>query len=118
MGYRSEVAYAISFPDAETKQAFVAAVKLGGDQHQIEALQELSERGESAFTAQFCDVKWYEGYEDVQAHHQLMDMVVEGFNGSYYFARIGEEYDDIEIQSGGDDPPYEYVEVHRSLSIG
>ena len=117
MGYRSEVAYAIEFPDAGKKQAFVAAVKLGSDQQQVEALSELSERGDKAFTGHFCDVKWYEGYADVQSHHQLMDMAVEGFDGSYYFARIGEEYDDIEIQSRGDNPPYEYIEVHRSLSI-
>jgi hypothetical protein len=117
MGYRSEVAYAISFPDAGKKQAFVAAVKLGADEHQIEALSELDERKDTLLFGHFCDVKWYDTFEEVQAHHQLMDMVVEDFKGSYYFVRIGEEYDDVDVQSGGDYPPYEYINVHRSIEI-
>jgi hypothetical protein len=46
-----------------------------------------------------------------------MEMAAEGFKGAYYFARIGEEYDDIEIMHAGENPPYEYVVIHRSLSI-
>ena len=117
MGYRSDVAYAISFPDADTKQAFVAAVKLGADPHQLTALSELSDRDDTTFTALFCDVKWYDTYDEVKSHHDLMDMAVEGFKGAYYFARIGEEYDDIETMHAGENPPYEYVVVRRSLSI-
>ena len=117
MGYRSEVAYAIEFPDAGKKQAFVAAVKLGGNQHQIEALSELSERKDTLLIGHFCDVKWYESYDEVRSHHELMDMVVEEFKGSYVFARIGEEYDDIEFKSDGSDPPFDHIDVHRGIEI-
>jgi uncharacterized membrane protein YkoI len=117
MGYRSEVAYAVSFPDAEHKGAFVAAIKLGGDQHQIEALSELNELDDKVLVGHFCDVKWYESFEEVKSHHELMDMAVEEFKGSYVFARIGEEYDDVEFKNDGSNPPFDRIDIHRSIEI-
>jgi len=47
------------------------------------------------------DVKWYDGYDDVQNFMQMLGQIgeIEGFN--YEFMRLGEDDNDIDTQSEG-----------------
>ena len=71
------------------------------------------------------DVKWYEGYAEVQVMEAFFEFVGEinlddeGNDRSWYsgsFARIGEETTDVEEKSFGPDP-WEQVYVVRSLEL-
>lgn len=58
--------------------------------------------------------KWYDGYPDVQAWHQMLEDAVE-FGLSYEFVRIGEERDDIVVEEGGDDVNY-FLGTHTEIT--
>ena len=117
MGYRSDVAIAIQFPTPEQRNAFTAVIKLGTDPTELLCLDEYTNYDDRTYTALFTDVKWYPNYEDVKAHHTLMERAVEDHGASYYFVRVGEETDDIETQYNGEDVPWDVVRLHRSVSI-
>ena len=107
MGYRSDVAYAIQFKDADTLKEFVGLHAINEDTR--EALQEctlaLEEDPNDTPALMFneSDVKWYDSFEEVQAHDKLLDSVDEAFSdrAGYHFLRIGEDDDDNEQKDGG-----------------
>ena len=117
MGYRSDVAFAIRFPNAEQRNAFAVAIRMNGNALELECFAEYREYNDRTYTCFFSDVKWYDGYADVKAHHELMERAVDAHEGSYVFRRIGEEDDDIETQGNGEDAPWELVHLSRSLEI-
>jgi hypothetical protein len=115
MGYRSDVAYTIRFSgedDTKVKHSFytfLAEAKANPatapcfleDEDYFKVV-------ESAFTINFHadDVKWYESYEDIQAHEALMKQALSWVDEGnecigYIFARIGEETNDTEQNYGG-----------------
>jgi hypothetical protein len=117
MGYRSEVAFAIQFPTPEQRTAFTTAIKLSANTLELGCLDEYTNYDDRTYTSLFTDVKWYPDYADVKAHHTLMERAVEDHGASYRFVRVGEEYNDVEEQYGGDDIPWDVVCLHRSVSI-
>jgi hypothetical protein len=117
MGYRSEVAFAIKFPTAEQRDAFTAVIKLAAEPTELVCLAEYTNYDEQTYTGYFDNVKWYPDYDDVKAHHMLMERAVEDHDASYRFIRIGEEYDDLEEQHRGEDVPWDVIELHRSVRI-
>lgn len=116
MGYRSDVAIAIQFETPEHLAAFKAAVKLSGVAADIEALEDFRDRDDRTINCYYADVKWYESFDDVKATHRLMEQAVDQ-EGSYCFVRIGEDYNDIEDRDGGDNPPYDLIQINRSVSL-
>ena len=70
------------------------------------------------------NVKWYEGYPDVEAFDdaasEFADLFCTGKEGvpigAYEYVRMGEEYEDIEVVRDGE---HEYlIEVDRTLRMG
>jgi hypothetical protein len=117
MGYRSEVAFAIKFPTPKQRDAFTAVIKLAAEPIELGCLAEYTNYDEETYTCHFTDVKWYPDYDDVKAHHALMERAVEDHDASYRFVRIGEEADDVEEQHLGEDVPWDVIELHRSVRI-
>ena len=107
MGYRSDVAYAIQFKDANALKEFVGLHAINEDTR--EALKEctlaLEEDPNDCPALMFneSDVKWYDSFEEVQAHMKLIESVEEMFEdrAGYNFLRLGEEDDDNEHKYGG-----------------
>ena len=104
MGYRSDVVVAMQFDDLNHLKTYLAKCKLLGDAYLNEAISMYSyyrRQGDSIYPP--CQimfmtldgVKWYGGYPDVSAHHQLRQLAWE-VNASSILIRIGEEYDDTE----------------------
>lgn len=67
-------------------------------------------------------VKWYPDYEDVKCHKALWLKALEREEQSHnvcdgYYVRIGEEIDDIEEKYFGDDPPFDYINIERSIQL-
>ena len=62
------------------------------------------------------DVKWYESYEEIQDFTKMLYAIAEipGFN--YEFVRIGEDDNDIERQSEGNQCEY-VISVSRSIEV-
>ena len=107
MGYRSEVAYRIGFRDKQILNEFIAKVMvLGGAE--LNALKECSieEDGDHWFVNFYAsDVKWYDGYTDVDGHTKLYNLAVEWYpeDCAYQFLRIGESDDDSQSDTDGAD---------------
>jgi hypothetical protein len=107
MGYRSEVAYRIGFRDKKILNEFIAKVMvLGGAE--CEALRECSieEDGDTWFINFYAsDVKWYEGYKEVDGHTHLYNLAIEWYpdDCAYQFLRVGESDDDSECENDGAD---------------
>jgi hypothetical protein len=107
MGYRSEVSYRIGFRNKTILNEFIAKVMvLGG--HECEALRECSieEDGDTWFVNFYAsDVKWYEGYKDVDGHTHLYNLAVEWYpeDCAYQFLRVGESDDDSQSDTDGAD---------------
>lgn len=130
MGYRSDVSIAIYAPEAEMT-AFIAAQKLKHagwlkDEHSIKPFRrsyydaetnQVQERTWEPLwmylAADFESVKWYTEFEDVAYWHACLDDATElGLNTE--FVRIGEEYDDVEVDFNGDAVEY-FLGVNRSI---
>ena len=103
MGYRSEVAYAIQFKDADALKEFVGLHAINEDTRQALNECELSNDDQPALLFKAEDDKWYDSFEEVQAHNKLLDSVDEAFSdrAGYHFLRIGEDDDDNEQKDGG-----------------
>jgi hypothetical protein len=115
MGYRSDVGFAcdpiikdvieaVTEWDKEFKEMIGYAEDLSGDDH-----------GRWRFE----DIKWYEGYEDVQIIENIMVMCdnvdISGLAyDSYGFIRLGEEMEDVEMK--GDTSAFDLY-VNRSIDI-
>lgn len=114
MGYRSQVAYVIAFDeDANVMGKFINYVMGSGDEHMINALKECEvDFASNRINFYQSDVKWYESYEDVKGHTRLYELVVNEETPFYphahaRFVRVGEEYEDIQTDDFGDDPPWD-----------
>jgi hypothetical protein len=105
MGYRSEVAYKIKFYEEAQWNVFILEAKSKPETRVCfddECLTVDYDNHAIMFYAD--DVKWYDSYEDVQCHHDLMHLVDEyndratnldkdaGYVGGYLFRRIGERW--------------------------
>jgi hypothetical protein len=105
MGYRSEVAYVIRFEDTETKQKWVSMAKLNTQFNQaLKECQFVDDMHKDYISAYFLHVKWYDQYEDVQAHTAMLESISEDADEKVYarFVRIGEEQDDNEDLAYGE----------------
>ena len=123
MGYRSEVAYIIRFKDKEMRELFVSIQRAKADPHINEALNEVVEVEDNMLGYHADHVKWYESYEDVQAHEMLLRDSIALFNEhedltGYRFIRLGEEQDDTVSKEEGDaDELYDYVDWYRGTNV-
>ena len=123
MGYRSEVAYVIRFANKEMRDLFVSLQRAKADKHINEALNELVEVENCLLGFHADHVKWYEGYEGVEAHHTLMKDSIDMFNEDedivgWRFVRLGEESDDnVQEEDGNSDELYEYVDWYRGMNL-
>jgi hypothetical protein len=134
MGYRSSVAYKIKFEDEGQWNVFMLEAKSKPETRlsfEDECLTIVHDKQEIRFVVD--DVKWYEDYEDVKCHIQLLDLCdeylerqeksLEGLPPSktpsvvsYLFRRIGESEDDLEERHGGD-PDWDWVELIRYIRV-
>jgi hypothetical protein len=95
MGYRSTVAFIISFKDKETLDNYLAPRLL--DENLKNDRENFSRIAWDDASAMYYaeDVKWYDNYEDVIALTKLYKDTIEA-GGAYRFIRVGEEDKDIE----------------------
>jgi hypothetical protein len=129
MGYRSDVAYKIKFENEGQWNVFLLEAKSKPETRlcfEDECLSVVHDKQEIRFVAE--GVKWYEDYEDVKCHTQLLDLCHE-YNEriaerdkdpspvvSYLFRRVGESEDDLEERHGGD-PDWDWVELIRYIRV-
>jgi hypothetical protein len=121
MGYRSEVAYIIKFDDIETRDNFVTLMLAKNDELITLALSmcEYGYTDDPIITFNEEDVKWYQSYDEVKAHHAMMREAVKIYGeekgGRFRFIAVGEdgkeEFD--EDDSIGD--LYEYVTTTHAV---
>jgi hypothetical protein len=95
MGYRSTVAFIISFKDKETLDNYLAPRLL--DEHIKNDRDNFSRIAwDDASAMYYAEViKWYDDYENVKALTKLYKDTIEA-GGAYRFIRVGEEDKDIE----------------------
>jgi len=114
MGYRSDVAYAIAFPNKDKRIRFMATAALDPE---IE-LKDFKLIDDTTVLFSYEQVKWYDGYDWVKAHVQLLEDAKAQSCG-WQFLRVGEEAGDVE-QDGDDgdccEAP-ELIEISQSLYI-
>jgi hypothetical protein len=120
MGYRSDVAYVIKFNDIETRDNFVTLMLAKNDKWITQALDECEYGYDDDPIISFNEegVKWYESFDDVQAHHAIMREAVEIYKekgGRFRFIAVGEdgqeEFD--EDDNAGD--LYEYITTTHAV---
>jgi hypothetical protein len=127
MGYRSDVAYMIT-GTREDILTFVAKcrltypateIALKGVKVAMYADNERSEQACIAFYTESC--KWFDDYEDVKSHKALWKLAEhedeDTFKLSGLFIRLGEDDNDTEERSFGDDPPTDYIYTNRFISF-
>lgn len=126
MGYRSEVAYVINFRDKQKRDEFISLVRVeGGDL--LSALRECivpeysdDYDGDAQINFYVSDAKWYESYQDVKWHHDLMGKAVAWSNGEgvgVKFVRVGEETGDIVDEEHGDTDYVPYDDFYPVTTI-
>jgi len=121
MGYRSEVAYVIKFNDIETRDNFVTLMLAKNDPHTTEAINECEYRykDDPIITFNAEDVKWYESFEDVQAHHAMMREAVhiygEEKGGRFRFIAVGEDGAENFDEDDSVNDLYEYITTVHEL---
>ena len=126
MGYRSDVAYKITFHDKDQWNVFLIEAKSKPETRacfEDEDMKVDHEKCEIMFYASA--VKWYSEYPDVKCHDKLLELVDEYDQryedeahhvASYLFKRIGESDDDCEERHGGD-PDWDDIYLRRELVV-
>ena len=121
MGYRSDVAYIIKFDDIETRDNFVTLMLAKNDKHITEAISEC-EYGytdDPIITFKETDLKWYDSFEDVQAHQKLMQYAVEIYGeekgGRYRFISVGEDGAEQFDEDDNENDLYDYITTVHAI---
>ena len=118
MGYRSEVAFVISFKTKEEVDNYIAPRLL--DENLSWARNNFTRVHNDPASIMFYhpEIKWYDSYPDVQALTNLYQDVIDA-GGAYNFIRIGEDDDDIqtESESSEDSPDPYYDDFYPIRSI-
>jgi len=108
MGYRSDVAGIIKFKSLEDRERFVVLAKAHGgsiadnfndDKSFAEWTWDTDEaphKEDPIMTFQYSDVKWYETYDDVKCHYELMRYAEETFDAEWAVVQIGEDGEETE----------------------
>ena len=117
MGYRSDVAICIYGPK-DKMTALVAAARIQGCMP-VNAFGGLHmfdySNNKHMIHAYYEDVKWYDGYKDVDTWHEFLEQAAEFDDLSTEFVRIGEDDADIEIEQQGD--CQWYLGTNRSVHV-
>jgi hypothetical protein len=102
MGYRSTVAFIISFKDKESLDNYLAPRLL--DEHIKNDRENFSRTAWDDASAMYYaeDVKWYDNYEDVIALTKLYKDTIEA-GGAYRFIRVDDDGEDIEEEYAASD---------------
>lgn len=119
MGYRSEVAYTVTFRDVHLRNTYVALILAKNDKVLNEALAECYVPDDKAQICFHCDHwKWYQEYNEVKAHTTIYRWARELYEEDcgYRFLRVGEEMGDIEEDSTGGDLD-DYLDCYVSSTI-
>lgn len=104
MGYRSDVALGVAFPNTEALISFVSAQRITGDKHMQEAIKEYKVTHMSSGWGEgvvlwtfFVGVKWYSDYPDVRAHQMIIANATT-LEYSTVEIEIGEEVNDAKFE--------------------
>ena len=134
MGYRSDVAYKITFDDKDQWNVFLIEAKSKPETRLCFEDEDLEVDHEKCEIRFLCEgTKWYSDYPDVKCHELLLDLCdeynerldkeLEGsppckpeYVASYLFRRIGESDDDCEERFGGE-PDWDDIYLSRSLVV-
>jgi hypothetical protein len=112
MGYRSQVA-SIIYEKKEVmdkfKQENADLIKILDDEFNDGSLKYLGSADYDFIYLNGNDWKWYQTYKEVKTWHDLMDLA-EKKELAVEFVRIGEEYDDVEVDCRNDYQYYLNVE--------
>jgi len=102
MGYRSEVAFVISFETKEELDNYLAPRLLDENiKNDRDNFSRIS-WDDASVLYHVENIKWYDTYPEVQALTKLYKDTIEA-GGSYRFIRVGEEDKDIEEEYGESD---------------
>jgi hypothetical protein len=119
MGYRSDVAYVIKFSDIETRDNFITLMLAKNNPQTTQAIQECEYGYEDdpIITYEAFNVKWYDSFEDVKSHNNLLRDAVEIFKhkgGRYRFVGVGEDGAEDFREDDDEGDLYEYIStVHE-----
>ena len=127
MGYRSQVAGCLSVDsfNSENEQDRAKFKEMIGF-IKLSKFWELWNTDESkdhfgwkdgSFVLYGADWKWYSDYSDVKAWDQLWESMQQVGGVSGYFCRVGEDPKDIEEESFGDDPCFEFFHAFSALQF-
>ena len=104
MGYRSDVALGIAFPNNAALVSFLTAQKLTGTREMQEAIKQFGVTHMSAGYKEHLvlwvsmeDVKWYPDYPEVMAYNQIIQNAKD-LDYSTIEIEIGEETNDIKFE--------------------
>jgi hypothetical protein len=120
MGYRSDVAYVIKFDDIETRDNFITLMLAKNDKWITQALDECEHGYDEDPIISFNQegIKWYESYNDVQAHRKLMTEAVEIYKekgGRYRFIAVGEDGQEEFYEDDDEGDLYEYITTTHAV---
>ena len=117
MGYRSDVAYVIRFATEEQRDTFVELVKHRNDDWTQAILECETNYEQPIITFETSDVKWYEDYADVRAHHEMMEWSVELYpEAGWRIIQLGEDGQEELTQGGECDDLWDYLYTSHSLN--
>lgn len=117
MGYRSDVAYVIRFGMPDQRDTFVELVKHRNDAW-TKAIEECEVRyKEPIITFEAEDVKWYDLFEDVQAHHAILEWAVELYpDAGWRIVQVGEDGAEQINEGGSSDDLWDYIYTSHSVN--
>jgi hypothetical protein len=119
MGYRSDVSTVI-YGDDRNPEKYALLKTLMNTTFKVayDAWSACAEWHDTKHVLEFQieDVKWYESYPEVMAFLTMLENLreIEGYN--YEFVRVGEDDDDIDRQSEGNQCEY-LINVCRSIEV-
>ena len=121
MGYRSDVAYVIKFNDIETRDNFVTLMLAKNDPIVTRAIQECEYvyTDDPIITFEQDSVKWYDSFEDVQAHNTLMKEAVDIYKhkgGRYRYVGVGEDGAEDFREDDDDGDLWEYITTTHAVN--
>lgn len=119
MGYRSDVKLILTDKGMEMLKAKVPQPTEDEPYWAAEAIYEANRIKGKYWLVEWDDIKWYDDWEDYKVPCAVLSLRNElsEIEESYHFIRVGEDYEDIEIDGVYDDMDMPYLGLKREIEV-
>lgn len=119
MGYRSDVKLILTDKGMEMLKAKVPQNLAEERAWEVDPIYEATKLQDKYWLVEWDDIKWYDNWEDYKVPCAVLSLrnELDEMDEPYHFIRVGEDYEDTEIDGLYEDIHMPYLRLKREIEV-